>query len=74
MGGLPLASEALLSKYSFVSAGAFVGFGRLAALFFSSCSQKGSCNLAWAAPYFGQCCVRGRAEIQSQGAYAALGC
>lgn len=33
MGRLPLAGEALLSKYSFVSAGAFVGFGRFAGFF-----------------------------------------
>lgn len=40
MARLPFASEALLSKYSFVSAGAFVGLGCLAAPFLSSVLKK----------------------------------
>lgn len=53
MSRLPLASEALLSNYSFVSAGGFVGLGRLARLFFFfslSVPKKAAVIWAWVAP------------------------
>lgn len=40
MGRLPFAPEALLTKYSIVSTGAFVGFGRLVGFFSLSVPKK----------------------------------